>query len=229
MARCIGLIPAAGAGSRMAGHRPKQYLPLAGRPMLAWSIEALLSHPKIEFVHLVLARADDWFDRFDWKPFAGRLQVLRAGGETRAQTVTNGLAALAQDIDARDWVLVHDAARPCLTQALLDRLLESVARTDEGGLLAIRVSDTLKRGDDAARALATEPRAGLWQAQTPQMFRCGVLQRALAAADLNRITDESSAVEQLGMKPLLVESTSENIKVTFPEDLRLAEAIIKSR
>jgi 2-C-methyl-D-erythritol 4-phosphate cytidylyltransferase len=213
----------------MADHRPKQYLPLAGRPMLAWSLEALLSHPKIEFVHVVLAAADGWFDRFDWKPFAGRLQVSRIGGETRAQTVTNGLAALAQDIDAQDWVLVHDAARPCLTRALLDRLMESVSRTEHGGLLAIRVADTLKRADDTARALATESRAGLWQAQTPQMFRCGLLQQALAAADLNSITDESSAVEQLGMKPLLVESSSENIKVTFPEDLRLAEAILKAR
>lgn len=197
--------------------------------MVAWAVEALLSHPKIEFVHVVLATADGWFDRFDWKPFAGRLQVSRVGGETRAQTVANGLAALAQDIDARDWVLVHDAARPCLTPALLDRLIESVSRTEDGGLLAIRVADTLKRADEAGRALATEPRAGLWQAQTPQMFRCGVLQRALAAAELSSITDESSAVERLGLKPLLVESTSENMKVTFPEDLQLAEVILNAR
>ena len=229
MDRCVALIPAAGAGSRMADSRPKQYLPLAGQAMLGWSVEALLTHPRIDSVYVGLAADDGWFDRLDWTPFGKRLQRLRTGGATRAQTVASGLAAVAQDIDARDWVLVHDAARPCITRALLDRLIEAVLPDGVGGLLAVRVADTLKRGDDAARIIATEPRAGLWQAQTPQMFRCGLLQRALAAADLERITDESSAVEQLGMKPLLVESTSENIKVTFPEDLRLAEAILKAR
>jgi 2-C-methyl-D-erythritol 4-phosphate cytidylyltransferase len=229
MARCVALIPAAGTGSRLTDDRPKQHLPLAGRPLLAWSVEALLSHPKIDFLYVVLAAADRWFDRFDWTAFGTRLRPLRLGGETRAQTVCNGLNAIGQDIDAQDWVLVHDAARPCLTTVLLDRLIDSVSGDEVGGLLAIRVADTLKRGDDGARVVATEPRVSLWQAQTPQMFRCALLQRALAAADLERITDESSAVERLGLKPLLVESSAENIKVTFPEDIRLAEAILKSR
>jgi 2-C-methyl-D-erythritol 4-phosphate cytidylyltransferase len=229
MARCVALIPAAGTGSRMGDDRPKQYLPLLGRPLLGWAIEALASYRRIDAVYLVLAPQDQWFDRFDWPAAGKRLKAFRVGGETRAQSVANGLDALAPEVGADDWLLVHDAARPCLSAALLDRLVCAVMEDAVGGLLAIRVSDTLKRADADSRIVSTEPRDGLWQAQTPQMFRRALLQRALAGIDPRFATDEASAVERLGMKPLLVESSVENIKVTVPEDLKLAEAILKNR
>jgi 2-C-methyl-D-erythritol 4-phosphate cytidylyltransferase len=229
MARYVALIPAAGTGSRMESERPKQYLPVLGRPLLGWAIEALASHRRVEAVYLVLAPQDPWFERFDWPSAGKRLTAFRVGGETRAQSVVNGLQALAGEIAADDWLLVHDAARPCLSAALLDRLIEAVGGDAVGGLLAIRVADTLKRADADSRSLSTEPRDGLWQAQTPQMFRRALLQRALAAVNPLSATDEASAVERLGMKPLLVESSAENIKVTVPEDLKLAEAILRSR
>ena len=229
MSRCVALIPAAGTGSRMGDGRPKQYLPLLGRPLLAWPIEALAAHPKIDAVYVVLARQDTWFERFEWSAGGKRLSAVRVGGETRAQSVTGGLHAIAPEVGAEDWVLVHDAARPCLSASVLERLIASVVDDAVGGLLAIRVADTLKRGDADCRAVCTEARDGLWRAQTPQMFRRGLLQRALAAVDPRIATDESRAVEQLGMKPLLVESSAENIKVTVPDDMRLAEAILKAR
>jgi 2-C-methyl-D-erythritol 4-phosphate cytidylyltransferase len=213
----------------MGNGRPKQYLPLLGRPLLAWPIEALAAHPKIDAVHVVLAREDTWFERFEWSAGGKRLSAARVGGETRAQSVAGGLDAMAPEVAAEDWVLVHDAARPCLSAVLLDRLIVSVINDAVGGLLAIRVADTLKRGDADSRAVSTEERDGLWQAQTPQMFRRGLLQRALAVIDPRVATDEARAVEQLGMKPLLVESSAENMKVTVPDDLRLAEAILRSR
>lgn len=229
MPRCVALIPAAGTGSRMGDGRPKQYLPLLGRPLLAWPIEALASHPRIDAIYVVLAQQDQWFDRFEWPVGGKRLRAERVGAETRAQSVARGLDAIAPEVGAEDWVLVHDAARPCLSTALLDRLISSVIDDAVGGLLATRVADTLKRGDADSRAVATELRDGLWQAQTPQMFRRALLQRALAAVDPRIATDEARAVEQLGMKPLLVESSAENIKVTVPEDLKLAEAILRGR
>ncbi len=229
MPRCVALIPAAGAGSRMGEDRPKQYLRLLGRPLLAWAIEALAAHPRIDAIHLVLAPQDRWFDRFQWSAGTKRLTAARVGGETRAQSVINGLEAIAPEVDSDDWVLVHDAARPCLSAPLLDRLIAAVADDPVGGLLATRVADTLKRGDSDSRVVSTEPRNGLWQAQTPQMFRRALLQRALAQFLPEVATDEARAVEHLGMKPLLVESSAENMKVTVPDDLRLAEAILKSR
>lgn len=229
MPRCVALIPAAGTGSRMGDGRPKQYLPLLGRPLLAWPIETLAAHPKIDAIYVVLARQDTWFERFEWPVGGKRLSAARVGGETRAQSVVGGLDAIAPEVDVEDWVLVHDAARPCLSAALLERLIASVIDDAVGGLLAIRVADTLKRGDADSRAVATEARDGLWRAQTPQMFRRGLLQRALATIDPRVATDEARAVEQLGLKPLLVESSAENMKVTVPDDLRLAEAILKAR
>jgi 2-C-methyl-D-erythritol 4-phosphate cytidylyltransferase len=229
MPRCVALIPAAGTGSRIADDRPKQYLPLLGRPLLAWAVEVLASHPRIEAVHVVLSPDDEWFDRFDWPVGGKRLTAARVGGATRAQSVANGLGAIGAEVGNDDWVLVHDAARPCLSTVLLDRLISAVIDDPIGGLLATRVADTLKRAGTDSRVIATEPRDGLWQAQTPQMFRRALLQRALAAVEPRLATDEARAVEQLGMKPLLVESIAENIKVTVPDDLRLAEAILRSR
>ena len=224
MSRYLALVPAAGLGARVGGATPKHYLPLHGRPRLWHALTALALHPRIERVFVVLHAADEHFARHPWRDL-GKVEGLRVGGETRADSVRNGLRAMpgaAHD----DWVLVHDAARPCLTAALLDRLIEELRDDDVGGLLAVPLADTLKRADAQARVLATEPREGRWRAQTPQMFRHGVLLDALGAA--REATDESSAVEARGLQPKLVLGSDLNLKVTWPEDLLLAELVLRA-
>ncbi|NOT17123.1 MAG: 2-C-methyl-D-erythritol 4-phosphate cytidylyltransferase [Sulfuriferula sp.] len=221
MTHYIGLIPAAGTGSRMGVDLPKQYLDIAGHPMIYYAVRSMVASPLIDKVYVVLAADDSGWQGYGWGEFGDKLQVLRCGGATRAESVTNGLAAMAAD--AQDWVLVHDAARPCLTVALIAKLITAVNETEIGGLLAIPVADTLKRASDSHVA-HTEPRDGLWQAQTPQMFRHGVLQQALNAGGVP--TDEASAVEALGHHPLLVAADSSNFKVTYPNDLRMAQLIL---
>ena len=160
------------------------------------------------------------------------LTVLRCGGRTRSDTVRNALQALAATCGDDAWILVHDAARPCVPRDVLARLVAQLKDEAVGGLLAVPVADTLKRGDgdvDAPRVLRTENRAGLWQAQTPQMFRYGVLTRALAHPAARECTDEAQAVEALGLAPRLVRGSQANLKVTFPDDLRLAAAILASQ
>jgi len=229
MSRYVALIPAAGSGSRFGNECPKQYMDLLGKPMLAHSIEVLARHPRISAVAVVISSNDTWFQHFDWNVSGVKLQFHRVGGKTRAQSVGSGLKALSEDVGPDDWVLVHDAARPCLSIELLDRLIEGVGDDAIGGLLAVRIADTLKAADESNRVSATRSREGLWGAQTPQMFRRGLLERALSEMQGPDITDESSAVEWLGFQPLLVESTVENLKVTFPEDHQLAETILKTR
>jgi len=227
-ARYFALIPAAGSGSRMGGELPKQYLELAGAPMLQHALRALCAHPKIAQVFVVLAADDAYFARYDWSPFDDKLRRIYCGGATRAASVLNGLRAMAPILQADDWVLVHDAARPCLSQAHLDTLIADLAEDEVGGLLAVPVADTLKRADSASRVIATEPRENLWQAQTPQMFRHGLLLRALEALGTDTPTDEARAVEHLGLKPKLVACDASNLKVTYPQDLLLAELILSS-
>lgn len=224
--RYFALIPAAGSGSRMGAELPKQYLELAGAPMLLHAIKALCAHPKIEQVFVVLAIDDAYFARYDWTPFDAKLRRLYCGGATRAETVLNGLRAIGPVAHAEDWVLVHDAARPCLTQAHLDALIAELAEDAVGGLLAVPVADTLKRADQASRVIATEPRGNLWQAQTPQMFHHGLLLRALEALGTDTPTDEARAVEHLDLKPKLVACDASNLKVTYAHDLKLAELIL---
>lgn len=197
--------------------------------MLSYSVEVLLNHPRISAVFVVISPEDNWFQRFDWSSFGTDLTIVRVGGATRAQSVANGLRAMGDAVGPDDWVLVHDAARPCLSSELLDRLIDRVGEDDVGGLLACRVADTLKSADTHDRVSETRPRDGLWRAQTPQMFRRGLLERALSEVDAGDITDDASAVERLGYQPLLIESDVENLKVTFAGDLRLAETILKSR
>ena len=230
------LIPAAGAGTRFRGDIPKQYLPLAGRPMLWHSVKSLCAAP-IENVFVVLAPEDRQFAGFDWSAFAGRLEPLYCGGETRRDSVYNGMVAAMAAVDADDWVLVHDAARPCLPQKDLDNLIRETRDDRIGGILALPVADTVKRvvkeetrTDEGSvlRVAGTEDRSQLWLAQTPQMFRCGLLVEALREAK-QAVTDEASAVEQMGLRPRLVVGSRENIKVTFPEDLGIAEAILAGR
>jgi 2-C-methyl-D-erythritol 4-phosphate cytidylyltransferase len=216
------LVPAAGSGVRMGHRLPKQYLPLAGQPMIAHALAALCACRDIATVFVVLAPGDTQFHSYDWSRFGDKLQTLYCGGDTRAESVLNGL--LASEMEPDDWVLVHDAARPCLSQADLDKLIEEVRNDDVGGILAVPMADTLKREDGSGRILRTESRDQLWQAQTPQMFRVELLTEALQQA--GGFTDDASAIEALGLKPKLVASGSSNLKVTFPQDMLLAELLL---
>ena len=225
------LIPAAGAGTRMAGGQPKQYLALAGKPML-WHAARALCVPAVETVFVVLAPDDERFAACDWSALGGRIEPLYCGGATRRDSVYNGLVAAMAAVDADDWILVHDAARPCLPRADLARLIEECESDAIGGILALPAADTVKRAakDEAGalRVAATEDRAQLWLAQTPQMFRAALLAQALKDAR-GGLTDEASAIEAMGLRPRLVTGSRDNLKVTFAEDLGIAEAIIAGR
>lgn len=227
MPKFFAIIPAAGGGSRMGQERPKQYLELLGHPLIYYSLGRLCAQPSIEQVFVVLAPGDSHFVKFDWRRFEPRMVPLYCGGETRAASVFNGLLAAHDAIAASDWVLVHDAARPCLGAPELERLMAELADDATGGLLAVPVGDTLKRAGGDRRVLGTEPRDSLWQAQTPQMFRYQLLIEALRAADHRAVTDEASAVERLGLQPRLVMGNVRNLKVTYPEDLAVAELILR--
>lgn len=216
------LVPAAGFGARMGHELPKQYLPLAGQPMIAHALNTLCANPEIVTVFVVLAPDDRQFHAYDWSRFGDKLQPLFCGGERRSDTVLNGL--LASELEPDDWVLVHDAARPCLTQALLAKLIAELRDDEVGGILAVPVADTLKRAGADDRILCTESREQLWQAQTPQMFRAGLLAQALQLP--SRFTDEASAVEAMGLQPRLVLSEPTNFKVTYPQDMLLAELLL---
>ena len=228
MSKIFALIPAAGSGSRMGGDLPKQYLPLAGKPLLHYALGSLCRHAEIERVYVVLAAGDRHYAGYDWQPFAAKLETLYCGGETRAASVFNGLRAVSDMIEDNDWVLVHDAVRPCLAPEVLERLIATLRDDKTGGLLALPVVDTLKRGDADAYVVRTEPRENLWQAQTPQMFRYRLLREALHAIDPAHATDEARAVEQLGLRPKLVMGDTRNLKVTYPRDLELAELLIRA-
>jgi len=224
------LIPAAGSGSRMGGAIEKQYLDLNSLPMIAHAMMVLAREPRIARIFVVLSPTDKRWNNYAWQGWEERIEVLRCGGATRAETVLNGLDAISRVCAADDWVLVHDAARPCLPDEMLAKLLDEAAADPVGGLLAVPVADTLKRAAaepaSGTRAEATVPRAGLWQAPTPQMFRHGTLVQALRAVGSD-MTDEASAIEQLGLQPRLVESDSRNLKVTYPQDLELAGLILR--
>lgn len=194
--------------------------------MLYHAIECLLAAAEVEVVFVVLAPADTDFRRHDWSAFGERLAPLYCGGASRRDSVLNGIVAAASAVDPNDWILVHDAARPCLGKAELRRLMDEAGQDEVGGILAVPVADTLKRADDENRIVATEPRDGLWRAQTPQMFRHGMLLRALREAE--HITDDASAVEALGYKPKLIEGSTKNLKVTFPADLDIAERFLRA-
>jgi 2-C-methyl-D-erythritol 4-phosphate cytidylyltransferase len=223
MSEFYALVPAAGSGSRMGSQLPKQYFPLAGKPMIYHALATLCANADITTVFVVLASEDTQFHGYDWSDFGEKLQPLYCGGATRAETVLNGL--IASELEPDEWVLVHDAARPCLTQAHLSRLITELRDDEVGGILAVPVADTLKRADEAKRIVHTEDRNGLWQAQTPQMFRAGLLLEALETAPC--VTDEASAIEALGLHPKLVESDPVNFKVTYPQDITLAELLLK--
>jgi 2-C-methyl-D-erythritol 4-phosphate cytidylyltransferase/2-C-methyl-D-erythritol 4-phosphate cytidylyltransferase/2-C-methyl-D-erythritol 2,4-cyclodiphosphate synthase len=236
---CHALVPCAGVGARSGAAGPKQYVAVAGRSMVEHTLLALLDVERLHGVTVVLAPDDRQFeDHVHLR--SPRLHLARCGGATRADTVAAGLAALRDGgAGDDDWVLVHDAARCLLRPAWVDALIDACADDAVGGLLALPLADTLKQaGPDAgeapaagARVLATVDRADKWQAQTPQMFRLGLLSRALAQAGAagRAVTDESSAVEALGLAPRLVAGSSENFKLTYPADFDLAERLLRTR
>ena len=223
MSEFFALVPAAGSGSRMGSDLPKQYLNLSGHPMIYYALTTLCNCPQIRTVFVVLSPDDENFKRYDWSHCEGKLEPLYCGGLSRAESVSNGL--LVSELEADDWVLVHDAARPCLTQAHLNKLIAELREDSVGGILAVQVADTLKRADARQRLESTESREKLWQAQTPQMFRAGLLAQALLQC--KNVTDEASAIEALGLQPKLVEGDSSNFKVTYPLDTKLAELLLK--
>lgn len=217
--RCFALIPAAGVGARMAADGPKQYLSIAGKPMLRHALDAFLGSALIHHTYVVVSPADKQIDAL--VPAAG-MTVLRCGGARRLDSVQNALRALRGAIGDADWVLVHDAARPGLTPALIAKLIAGVGDDPVGGLLALPVVDSVKRaGPNGVTSVA---RAGLWLAQTPQMFRYQLLMQALdAVQDADIITDDAGAVEALGLSPKLVEGHARNLKVTLAADIDSAE------
>lgn len=227
--RYWAVVPAAGVGRRMHTTAPKQYLRLAGRTVIEHTLDILLHHPRIQGVVVAISATDTHWSALPIAAHRGLLQVT--GGAERAQSVLQGLQALHESVHADDWVLVHDAVRPCLRKADLDALILTLERDSVGGLLATPVRDTMKRADAGARVSATEDRSNLWHAQTPQMFRYGVLMAALRTALQQglTITDEASAVEAMGLAPRLVAGRADNIKITRPEDLALAEFYLSGK
>jgi 2-C-methyl-D-erythritol 4-phosphate cytidylyltransferase len=222
--RCFALVPCAGIGERAGLGGPKQYAPLAGRALVAHTLAALQQVARLQGTLVVLAAGDTQF-----AALAGTAcWVAHCGGATRAATVANGLAELQRrGAGADDWVLVHDAARCLLHPAWVDRLIDACQGDAVGGLLALPLADTLKQAE-AGRVQRTLPRDDKWAAQTPQMFRLGLLRQALARAG-DDVTDEASAIEALGHAPLLVPGELENFKVTWPQDLALAERLLATR
>ena len=218
--RFLAVVPAAGVGARMAADRPKQYLEIAGRTVLEWSVDALLSAGFVEAVLVVVAPGDERAQQLvgAWP----RVRVAAVGGATRRDSVLAGLEHAGQAWRDHDWVLVHDAARPGLTAAALERLRTELRGDAVGGLLVEAVSDTVKRGDAQGRVAATLSRDGLWLAQTPQMFRLGLLRAALRRHPA--VTDEAAAIEAEGLRPRLVAGERCNFKVTTAQDLRLLAA-----
>lgn len=226
--RCYALVPAAGIGSRSGAEGPKQYVKLAGRPMLAHTLDALAQVSGLAATLVVLSPQDVQFETA-CPGFAGESGwVARCGGATRAETVANGLQALIErGAQPHDWVLVHDAARCLLRPEWVEKLIVACADDEVGGLLALPLADTLKQASHG-RVMCTVDRQAKWAAQTPQMFRLGLLRPALLGAG-EAVTDEASAVEALGHQPRLVECTLENFKVTWPADFALAERLLRSR
>ncbi|NIB39798.1 2-C-methyl-D-erythritol 4-phosphate cytidylyltransferase [Pseudomaricurvus alkylphenolicus] len=224
---CWVVIPAAGVGARMGANKPKQYLEINGKTILEHTLERLLKLPDLRGVVLVLGAEDTYWQRLP--AVQNPLVKTVEGGNERCDSVLNGLKSLQNEVKPDDWVLVHDAARPCVALDDIQNLRHDIKHHPAGGILGVPVSDTLKRVSDDSSIEATVDRSVLWQAQTPQAFRYGVLSDALSQAlqkGLN-ITDEASAVESAGYKPLMVEGRRDNIKITRPEDLPLAELTLK--
>lgn len=217
------IIPAAGVGTRMENVLPKQYLPLAGKPIISHIIQTFFNNPRIASIHLALSPEDEFWRSFTLNP-ESRLHIHYSGGESRSETVLNTLNIM--NVSEDDWILVHDAARPGLSNATLNRLIETLEQDDVGGLLAMPVADTIKKSNEVNMIEKTISRQNLWQAQTPQMFKYATLNQALSQFQ-GLPTDEAEAVESLGLSPKLVHGELRNLKVTYPQDLALLEMIFE--
>ena len=220
------LIPAAGRGLRFGGAVLKQYLPVCGKAVLAHSIRVFQFHPMITGITVILAENDQWFESAVGS-LVSTVETVTGGG-TRAQSVRNGLQFISDNYPETQWALIHDAARPCLSLDCLDRLLEQGLNSPDGAILAMPVGDTLKREGEEKEITATVDRAGLWAAQTPQLFRVEALAKAIDAALLEgcKLTDEASAMEFVGARPGLVMGSVANIKITHPTDLAIAQRLL---
>jgi 2-C-methyl-D-erythritol 4-phosphate cytidylyltransferase len=216
------VVPAAGIGKRMGGDQPKQYLPIAGKMVLEHSLNRMLDCPEINGVIVAISVGDDYWKNLNYKH--EKSVLVATGGKERSDSVLNALNELSQTADDNDWVLVHDAARPCVRREDIQKLIQSCKDHPVGGILAVPVKDTIKKSSDTVEISKTIDRSDLWLAQTPQMFRLGPLREAMAkASDAGvEITDEASAVEWAGFQPLLVEGHADNIKITRQEDVNLA-------
>lgn len=227
--RFWAVVPAAGIGTRMGGEIPKQYLPLLGRPVIAHTLARLCNHPRISAVVVVLAADDRWWPELSMN--YSRPLLVATGGEERRDSVLSGLDALSGRASNEDWVLVHDAVRPCLRDEDIERLMNELWTDEVGGLLAIPARDTMKRCGANNRVRETVSREFLWQAQTPQMFRLKALRDAIRLT-LNEdrdVTDEAQAMELAGARPRLVQGREDNIKITRRGDLELAEMYLMRR
>lgn len=216
---CVAIVPAGGSGARFGASMPKQYAEIAGATVLEHTLRALRSCESIEHIFVVVPAEEDRADTIAER--TGNTMVLRCAGAQRAHTVQNALTAISRLVKRDAWVLVHDAARPCVAKNDIERLIVTVKTHAVGGLLASPVTDTIKRATASLEVSETVSREGLWRAQTPQMFRYELLGHALSASP--DVTDEAQAVEALGMSPLLVTGSARNIKITVPEDAEIAE------
>jgi len=223
------VVPAAGIGARMQADRPKQYLLLDNKPVLQYTLERLACHPDIEGIVIALAEHDEWWPQLELTLPCPLL--IAKGGKERADSVLNALELLATKTDYDPWVLVHDAARPCLRHEDIDRMLKTLLNHEVGGILGIPVTDTVKRVDANKTIQETVCRNGLWRAATPQMFRSQQLLKALNIAFEQglSVTDEASAMELTGWGPMIVEGHSDNIKITIPQDLALAQLYLQQQ
>lgn len=227
--RYWAVVPAAGVGVRMGSKIPKQYLPLNGGAVIEHSLQTLLHNSRIEGLYLALSADDQWWG--DTAPASNPKVVTVDGGTERCHSVLNALKLLQETAASEDWVLVHDAARPCLRPEDIDLLIESLTNHPVGGLLGVPVRDTMKRTDGLGSITETVSREALWHAYTPQMFRLGALFQALqSAVDKGlTVTDEASAIELAGMRPQMIAGHDDNIKITRPEDLDLASFYLKQQ
>ena len=229
--RFFAVVPAAGVGSRFGSQIPKQYTEIAGQAVLLHTVQLLLANETLAGVAVVLSPDDGYFKDLNLPAWAQteRLHVLYCGGDSRAESVRNGINVLMaqQRVQNEDWVLVHDAARCCLPQAALQRLLAAAEGDCNGAILALPVADTLKKQAFTGRIDHTVDRTGLWQAQTPQMFRAAALQAALTQVDLQHITDEASAMEAQDVFAHLVQGDVRNLKLTLAQDATLVELLLR--
>ncbi|MCW9024519.1 MAG: 2-C-methyl-D-erythritol 4-phosphate cytidylyltransferase [Gammaproteobacteria bacterium] len=223
------IVPAAGVGSRMNAGLPKQYLPLCGEAVISHTLKRLAKHPAISGLMVAVSENDTFWDELDFE--LDKPLYSTQGGSERCYSVLNALRALANYADDNDWVLVHDAARPCVRSEDIHRLIDSLKDDVVGGLLAMPVKDTMKRATENHSVIDTVDRSNMWHAFTPQMFRLGMLREALERAIENNdlVTDEASAIELSGLQPRLIEGHADNIKITRPEDLVLAEFYLQQQ